>query len=274
MINRLEAGQFIIQSAKIRLLLCVLATIFRAHNDGAVATDIISAMVKSLVRIIAILVVGGCLLAQKGAFDLAVSASKGDKAALLELEHLAYIGKAEAQFWFASIHQYPGGGVVPMDKALAMAWYRKASEQGHAESEFQIGVMYAFGEGVPKDMAQASSWYRKSADRGYPTAQWNLGVLYDKGNGVPKDASQAVSWYRKAAEQDYCDGQFSLGTMYHKGVGVSQNDVIAYMWWNLAAAHCNELGKAGRDALEKVMTPAQIAEAQKLSTEWKPKASK
>jgi hypothetical protein len=38
----------------------------------------------------------------------------------------------------------------------------------------------------------------------------------------------------------------------------------------LAAAQGNESAKDARDAQEKSMTPAQIAEAQKLSREWKP----
>ena len=47
--------------------------------------------------------------------------------------------------------------------------------------------------------------------------------------------------------------------------------VLAYMWVNLAAAQGEDKYKDVRDALEKVMTPAQIAEAQRLSREWKPK---
>ena len=44
-----------------------------------------------------------------------------------------------------------------------------------------------------------------------------------------------------------------------------------YMLRNLAAAQGDEIAKKAREALEKLMKPAQIAEAQKLSREWKPK---
>ena len=49
-----------------------------------------------------------------------------------------------------------------------------------------------------------------------------------------------------------------------------QDFIQAHKWYNLAAA--NGHGKAAeyRDALAKQMTPAQIAEAQKLAREWKP----
>lgn len=55
------------------------------------------------------------------------------------------------------------------------------------------------------------------------------------------------------------------------GEGVPKDLVLAYMWANLAAAQGNEMAKEARDVWEKQMTPAQIAEGQKLSRDWKPK---
>ena len=112
---------------------------------------------------------------------------------------------------------------------------------------------------------------RTLAGAGHASAQLNLGLMYDKGEGVSRDAVQAVAWYRKAAEQGHASAQSNLGAMYARGEGVPKDLVIAYMWRNLAAALGDELGKSARDALEGSMTPAQIAEAQKLSREWTPK---
>jgi len=42
------------------------------------------------------------------------------------------------------------------------------------------------------------------------------------------------------------------------------------MWLNLAAAQGFEKAAELRDLLEKAMTPAQLAEAQRLAREWKP----
>ena len=58
--------------------------------------------------------------------------------------------------------------------------------------------------------------------------------------------------------------------MYAKGEGVPENDVQAYKWWNLAAAQGNESAKENKAIVEKKMTREQIAEAQRLSTGWKP----
>ena len=52
------------------------------------------------------------------------------------------------------------------------------------------------------------------------------------------------------------------------GEGVPEDDVLAYMWYNLAAAQGNELAQGNKDTTERRMTREQIAEGQRLSTEW------
>ncbi len=61
--------------------------------------------------------------------------------------------------------------------------------------------------------------------------------------------------------------------MYGKGRGVPQDYVQAHMWLNLAASRLppgtgRERTVKNRDILAAKMTPAQIAEAQRLAREW------
>jgi uncharacterized protein len=58
--------------------------------------------------------------------------------------------------------------------------------------------------------------------------------------------------------------------MYAQGHGVPQDDVLAHMWFNLAAAIGEKSAVTDRDKAAAQMTPAQVAEAQKLAREWKP----
>jgi TPR repeat protein len=100
--------------------------------------------------------------------------------------------------------------------------------------------------------------------------------MYDEGKGVPQDYTEAVKWYRLAAEHGYPDAKFNLGTMYGDGHGVPQDYVQAHMWFNLAAAQYadakdRDRAAQARDFTATKMTPAQLAEAQKLAREWKPK---
>ena len=88
---------------------------------------------------------------------------------------------------------------------------------------------------------------------------------------MPQDYTEATRWYRKAADQGNATAQSNLGTMYDKGQGVTQDYIQAHIWYNLAAARGLKIGRKNRDILAEKMTPAQIAEAQKLAREWKPK---
>jgi TPR repeat protein len=96
-------------------------------------------------------------------------------------------------------------------------------------------------------------------------------MLYLKGAGAPQSAQMALFWFSRAAEQGDGLACAKLGWMYEEGQGVFQDSVQAHMWYSLAAAHGEQRAAEARDALAKQMTPAQIAEAQKLAREWKPK---
>jgi TPR repeat protein len=61
--------------------------------------------------------------------------------------------------------------------------------------------MYEQGRGVAQSDAEAVAWYRKAAEQGYAYAQFNLGFMYEEGRGVGQSDAEAVAWYRKAAEQ-------------------------------------------------------------------------
>ncbi len=76
-----------------------------------------------------------------------------------------------------------------------------------------------------------------------------------------------------AAEQESTAAQYALGLMYAKGQGVPQDSVQAHLWFNLAAAQAqgNYAARENRELVAKEMTPAQIAEAQRLAREWTPK---
>lgn len=59
--------------------------------------------------------------------------------------------------------------------------------------------------------------------------------------------------------------------MYSKGQGVRQDYVQAHSWLSLAASRSALSADWDRDAVAVKMTPAQITEAQRLASAWKPK---
>ncbi len=137
--------------------------------------------------------------------------------------------------WVEALAAYQRG-----DYATALRELRPLAEQGDAGAQNQLGIMYSNGKSVPQDYAKALQWWRKAAGQGFARAQFNLGYMYDKGYGVPQDYAQAHMWYNLAASS------FPPGVKRDKAV-------------------------KSRTIVAEDMTPAQIAEAEKLAREWTPK---
>jgi TPR repeat protein len=180
------------------------------------------------------------------------------------------------------------------DYATALRLFQSLAEQGDAKAQIRLASMYGNGDGVPKDAAEGVKWLRKAAEQGDALGQTVLGIDYEMGEGVPRDYAEGVKWLRKGAEQGNVLSQFWLSFMYENGSGgVPQDYVLAYMWLILGAAHAEasvaenahryglDLPKAPvpvpdftkeRDKLAAKLTPDQIAEAQRLAREWKPRS--
>jgi uncharacterized protein len=167
------------------------------------------------------------------------------------------------------------------DHVTALRLLRPLADQGDAEAQFNLGLMYSLGRGVMQDKAEAARWLLKAAEQNHGDAQGSLGFCYDNGEGVPQNYAEAMKWYRKAADRGNADAQYNLGRMYEIGRGVPQDYFQAYIWFNLSAAQNNAISERmevvsgqssakQRDLAAKHLSPAQIAEAQKLAREWKP----
>ena len=147
------------------------------------------------------------------------------------------------------------------------------ARRGNTTAQTNLGGMYYYGQGVAQDYGEALQWYRLAAAQGYAEAQTNLGGMYYYGLGVAQDYFEAYTWYRLAAAQGLAQAQAALGDMYGFGQGVAQDYIQAYTWWSLAAAIDTTVANK-RDKVAKMMTPAQIAAAQRRVQEWKPKAAR
>ena len=105
------------------------------------------------------------------------------------------------------------------------------------------------------------------AEQGHGDAQYLLGRMYHGALGVPQDYAEAALWYRRAAEQGNPDCQFLLGFLYSTGRGVPKDFVQAHFWFSVSAARGSDASRKSRERVAKKMTPAQIAEAQRLARE-------
>lgn len=110
------------------------------------------------------------------------------------------------------------------------------------------------------------------AFRGNAEAQSILGYMFENGYGAPQVYVTAADLYVQAAIRGNPFGQGMLGLMYDKGHGVPQDFVLAYKWLNLAAARAPKRERDFflrlRNAVASKMSPAQIAEGQRLAMVW------
>ena len=69
--------------------------------------------------------------------------------------------------------------------------------------------MYYRGLGVEQDLKEAAKWFQKTANQGNANAQHNLGVMYANGKGVEQNYVTAYAWESIAATNgDNIDPRF------------------------------------------------------------------
>ncbi len=152
---------------------------------------------------------------------------------------------------------------MPGFALILLCWLALAAP---AWADFDEGVA-AYNRG---DYETALQEFRPLAEQGDAYAQTNLGVMYAEGLGVVRDDAEAVKLFRLAAELGDAYAQTNLGVMYAEGLGVAQDYVQAHMWLTLAGAQGLESAAESRDIVVGRMTPAQVAEAERLARAWRP----
>ncbi len=185
-----------------------------------------------------------------------------------QMKRDAEAGDTEAQFILGSL--YFTGIEMSKDTPKAVQWLQKAAEQEHVYAQDLLGIIYQFGdEKVPKDAKKAVKWLQKAAEQGHAMAQTDLGAIYRKGEDVPKNVVKAVEWWQKAAANGIAKAQFNLGLLYASGDETPPDPARAYAWLSLASVQINDEATALLIKIAGKMTSTQIAEGQRLASDWK-----
>jgi len=133
-----------------------------------------------------------------------------------------------------------------------------------AADDFRSGLS-AYNGG---DYTRAFHDWLGPAERGDPAAEAGIGFLFHKGLGVTQDDAEAATWFAKAAEQGQAEAQLLLGTLFFYGDGVQQSYVFAFTWCDIAETNGESDASECRDAALERMTPAEMANAFKLVSDW------
>lgn len=155
------------------------------------------------------------------------------------------------------------------DYANALELLLPLAEDGNAEAQTLIGVMYRTGLlGMP-DHDEAALWFESAAQQGHADAYFNLGLMYFQHELLPPDGSAtryafsdaAFGSFRQAAELGHAEAQLYLGHMYAEGLSVARDPIEAYKWYQLSAWQRNSLASSARDLLSSKLSPDQLDEA-------------
>jgi uncharacterized protein len=193
--------------------------------------------------------------------------------------------------------------------------FRKLSakaEQGSAQVQYNLGMLYNNGIGTAKDPHKAFALFEKSAASGDPLASYKVGcyyagqfpgvvaIDYDKALAAKLvaakggyyqaqhdvanmyaskgDFQEAAKWWSAAAEQGDVGSAGNLAEAHRSGDGVSQSDAKALVLL-LVASRAGISGDQRSaiqptiESLKKSVGPEGVAQAERVAAAWVPKST-
>ncbi len=142
----------------------------------------------------------------------------------------------------------------------ALAPLESYANQGSAEAQYRLGMMYRFAWGVDKDFVKARKYFERAAEENHAEAQSELGKIHKDGRGTKRDYALAAKWFERAGRNSQGISQLNLARMYEKGRGVPKSFPDAWAWYSMAISnqYMDAMGRRGK--LQGKMTDEQIAE--------------
>ena len=110
---------------------------------------------------------------------------------------------------------YFNGNGVQKDQALALAYYRKATDLGSVHAQACAGVMYYKGYGVAKNIKMAKQYLQPAANRGSIEALRSLGwMCYNGEYGFLTGKGKAFEFWMKSSKLGDAESQINVATSY------------------------------------------------------------
>ncbi len=204
----------------------------------------------------------GTLDAAKGAYLFKQAADAGD---------------AEAMAIYARLLS-EGIGVGTADPAQAERYLRQSANAGLTPAQETLGnwLSAQYGAGLLPDPKEAIEWLTRAYEKGHSLDA--LGSLVDLHSTVAKaapwkDIPRAMGYLRLCSGLAWAPCQYDIAIAWKHGHFGSVNNVLARAHLAAALSLGDQRAQEGLATLDKLLTPAQIAEAttaeQKIRAELK-----
>jgi uncharacterized protein len=181
----------------------------------------------------------------------------------------AEAGLANAQFFYARMHQYGHG--CAQDFEVAWEFYQKAAKSGDRRAWNNLGYMLKTGQGREPNPSESLPYYMRSSEMGMPMGSYNVGIHYHF-NPTDINFEEAIKYYRQAIEQypRYAGAYNQIGRIYEDGGhGVEPDLTKAFNAFLLASTYGDPYGpmNLGRFYREGWVVETDLVAAEKLFVE-------
>ncbi|GEQ97625.1 hypothetical protein JCM17844_12620 [Iodidimonas gelatinilytica] len=154
---------------------------------------------------------------------------KGDyQGAYAAWQPLVDAGDARALYNMSTL--YRRGLGVDADAERALALLTASAEKGFVEAQYLLASQQFEADITDEAARQAAvRWWLAAARQGHALSQYRLGLLYWNGDAVARDLVRGHAWMRLAADQEMEEAQKALATMdrYIDADQRSQSDRLA-----------------------------------------------
>lgn len=180
----------------------------------------------------------------------------------------AKLGNHEAALNLAVI--YLGTPSANSAKDSIVPLLQQAANGGNVIAKYILGYSYYRGFLLPKDDYKSFELLQAAATE-FDEAQYQLAMRYMKAEGTPRNYGNAVKYLKQSAHQGNTDAMLAIANILAAGTSYQKNEYEAYIWFNIASAYQIKEAAEKRDILEKVLTIADLLQAQATSEAFKEK---
>ena len=167
--------------------------------------------------------------------------------ARLEAESACLVGHAESCFQIGVLFYY-GREAYPRDRASSSRAFSRGCDLGDSRACNNLGDALAYGDGVGRDVEGASSSFLKACRLGEALGCANLGYMAEHGEGVPRDVPRARGLYRQACTAGDVYGCLHLDLLAAEDAGAPRDPDRALEHWRHACEHGRTRARARSSA--------------------------
>lgn len=161
-------------------------------------------------------------------------------------------------------------------KAALVLFKKAAPSDATGLVDFQIGIMYWYGQGAPKSL-DASLFWESEALKKVTNKHVRANIMTCMGTNYARLNNYVMSFrlYRQAAMMGNPDAQYFLAAYYDEGKGTIQDHIKSYAWLSVALAQGLDIdtqnsARKAQDALASKLgwEPGQLERAQSLAKKY------